>query len=70
MKFELIQKVELSAAQVQKIVADFVKDHLDIESPMIEVENKTGTRTVGHQMNEHQEFYFDGMTVSFNKRID
>lgn len=71
MKFEVVQKVEFSEVQIQKLLADFVKEHLPLNGDeVIEVVSKTGTRLVGHQMNEHEEAYFDGMTISFKKRID
>jgi len=69
-KLEFIQKVELSEAQVQKIIGEYVADVLGISDHVIGVESKTGSRVVGYHTDEHDEIYFDGITVTFHRKVE
>lgn len=72
MKLEWTQNIELSSAQVQKIVMNHVlevlgeKESFGKNFKSIEIETKLGSREVGQFTNERTEHYFDGMIVTMN----
>ena len=64
MDLELTQKIELTEAQVQMIVGNFVREHFGVGDKIVEIKTNVRSHLVGFGQNEHEEVRFEGMTVT------
>lgn len=67
MKIKTKQTIRFDEKLLKEILTDVVKNKLKINAENIRLDIKSGTRTEGYGMNEHDAPYFDGIDVIFEK---